>query len=296
MLALLSVLGPPASGSPAATVRGASLRRLATNITGLSSDRSRYVVWTTAQNGVVTYDSFTGRRHDVAVPVSHCTLPSIGAIHATEAVIVCYPSPQFLLNLVTGTTSPIPPAWPIDFGVTGIGSGWLRSTGPCAGGPLPSLCDILLNRQTGELRQQPRQSSTVLNLDAPEPTPVVRCDPKRGQFTTPTYDGHNYLVRDASGNLILRRCGGRSTALSRDGFYAADATIGSGIASWRDGGAVFAYRLDDRITYRYSVGPTFVAVTHTSRAIFAASEIQEDRGGSFTATLLTARIPVARSR
>ncbi|HEY6759920.1 MAG TPA: hypothetical protein VI318_10530, partial [Baekduia sp.] len=100
----------------------------------------------------------------------------------------------------------------------------------------------------------------------------------------------------AGGTLSLSRCsGGHGTTLARsDGYFLRSPTLGSGVASWIKGGAIFAYRQTDDVTYRYSVGSTSDAVVHTSRAIFAARQIQEERDGSFTATLLTARIPVAQ--
>jgi hypothetical protein len=289
LLVLVCMLCASAACGPVAAhgaIRASELKQLDTNVTGVQSDGQRYVVWVTSRD-VITYDSRTGRRHRVALPVSPCIPPRISALGAGQAAIDCNPSPPFVVNLRTGATTVLGPPWQPDYGVAGIGTRWIRGASLCPDQPL-ALCEALLNRATRAIRFEPSQHA-VLNLDAAEPSTVVRCDPVLGQFTTATYDQHNYVDPGLNGVLHLGRCGGPGVALSRD--ETSNATVGGGQVSWAAGGSVFAYSIATRRRYRWQLRGWPSAIAHTRDHIFAARQIQEQRDGSFTAVLFAGRIP-----
>lgn len=288
-LAAVLVAGLLPATSNAVTTARTPLHRLAEGVYGLSSDGVRYAAWTTDYR-LTTYDSDTGRRHHIAFPV-RCA-PQIVAMHDGEALISCYPSPWFIVDLASGKTTTFGSRWS-EYSPEAIGSRWIQTSGRC-NGSLSEDCETFIDRTTGDWVQKPVPWRTVFDLDANQPGLWVRCSPTHGRYTTPTYDGRNYLFDEPKDGLGLGRCGGPSKTLSPEVPF--KQTIGGGVVTWLDGIGNYAYVLATHRTYQWKQAGTVADMAHTRTAVFIAHQTWVGRAANYRATLLTARLPSSKSR
>lgn len=290
-LALATVLAAgmlPATSSAVTTAR-TPLHRLASGVYGLSSDGVRYAAWTTDYR-LTAYDSDTGRQSRTVLPI-RCA-PQIMAMHDGEALISCYPSPWFIVDLASGKATTFGTRWS-EYGPEAIGSHWIQTIGACNGSPT-ELCDTFINRATGNWNQQPHRSQAVFDLDADQPGLWVRCSPTHGDYTTPTYDGRNYLFDTSKDGLGLGRCGGPSRTLSAEVPF--NETIGGGVATWLDRTGNYAYVLATHRTYQWKQAGRAADMAYTRTAVFIAHQTWVGRAANYRATLLTARLPSSKKR
>lgn len=289
MALLITVSLLPATSRAATSIAKTPLHRLATSVYGLSSDGVRYAAWTTDYR-LTTYDSNTGRRRHILFPI-RCA-PRIMAMHDGEALISCYPSPWFIVDLASGRTTTFGARWS-EYGPEAIGSRWIQTIGACNGSPSED-CETFIDRVTGEWVQQPYQWKAVFDLNKDRPTPWVRCSPTQGRFTTPTYDGHNYLFDTSKDFLGLGRCGGPSRTLWPEVPF--HETVGGGVVTWVAGSGNYAYMLATHRTYQWRHAGTVIDMAHTRTAIFLAHQTWVGRAANYRATLLTARLPSSKKQ